>query len=94
MTRQRPDQGTFVRHRLQIATEPLVMPGEGDADGSVYTFELTGEAILVAADVQAMRITARGDRRLRFAVNEKVGLRINRDHLFLFDAGTEQRLRR
>ena len=71
----------------------LVTPGEGDADGSVYTFELTGEAILVAADVQVIGITARGDRHLRFAVNENVGLRINRDHLFRFDAGTEQRLR-
>ena len=71
----------------------LVAPGAGDADGPVYTFELTGEAILVTADVGRIRVTARGDRHMRFGIGERVGLRINRDHLFLFDAATEQRLR-
>ncbi len=71
----------------------LVTPGEGDASGPVYTFELTGEAILVTADVDHIRITARGDRHKRFGIGEPVGLRIDRKQLFLFDAKTEERLR-
>ncbi len=72
----------------------LVAPGEGDAAGPVYTFELTGEAILVTADIHRLRITARGDRHKRFGIGEKVGLTIDRAQVFLFDAKTEERLRR
>ena len=71
----------------------LVAPGEGDAAGPVYTFELTGEAILVTADVDRLRITARGDRHKRLGIGEPVGLTIDRAQVFLFDAETERRLR-
>ena len=72
----------------------LEAPERADVTGPVYTFELTGEAILVTANVQSSRITARGDRHLRLAIGEQVGMRISRDHLFLFDAKTEARMRR
>jgi multiple sugar transport system ATP-binding protein len=71
----------------------LAAPDDGDVSGTVYTFELTGEAILVTVDVMGARITARGDRHLRFPIGAPVGLRISRDHAFLFDAGLGTRIR-
>ena len=72
----------------------LAEPGQADVAGPVYTFELTGDAVLVTAAIGPTRITARGDRHLRLTMGEQVGLRISRDHLFLFDAKTEARLPR
>ena len=73
----------------------LDAPERADVTGPVYTFELTGEAILVTADVQAvpaLQPAATGTCGLPSA--EHVGMRISREHLFLFDAKTEARIRR
>ena len=56
--------------------------------------DFDGRPILVTANVQSARLTARGDRHLRLAIGEPVGMRISREHLFLFDATTEGRIRR
>jgi multiple sugar transport system ATP-binding protein len=71
----------------------VVAPGEGDFDAPVYASELTGEAVLVTVDLGGQRITAKGDRYMRRAIGEAVGLRLDRSHVYLFDAGTGRRLR-
>ncbi|WP_459617076.1 ABC transporter ATP-binding protein [Bordetella sp. 2513F-2] len=79
---------------LGIRPEDVVLApaGEGDLDGTVYMFELTGEAVLVTLDVGAVRLCVRGDRHLRYDIGQRVGLRLPREHCHLFDAATEARL--
>ncbi len=72
----------------------LTAAGEGDLDGVVYMFELTGDAVLVTLDVGGSRICVRGDRHLRYAIGERTGLKLPREHCHLFDAATEARLPR
>ena len=68
-------------------------PASADLTGPVYTFELTGEAVLVTVEVQSTRLCARADRHARHAIGETIGLKIDRSHLYLFDAATDQRIR-
>lgn len=70
----------------------LAPAGAGDLDGVVYMFELTGDAVLVTLDVGGSRLCVRGDRHLRYAIGERVGLCLPREHCHLFDAATEARL--
>lgn len=70
----------------------LAPAGAGDLDGVVYMFELTGDAVLVTLDVGGSRLCVRGDRHLRYAIGEHVGLCLPREHCHLFDAATEARL--
>ncbi len=79
---------------LGVRPEDVVLTAAGaaDLDGVVYMFELTGDAVLVTLDVGASRVCVRGDRHLRYAIGERVGLRLPREHCHLFDAATEARL--
>ena len=68
-------------------------PGQGDIDGDLYAFENTGEATLLTIQWGADRIIARGDRHLRKNQGDVVGIRLNSDHLYLFDQTSGQRVR-
>ena len=68
-------------------------PGTGLLDAPVYAFELTGEAVLITVTVAGRHLTARGDRHLRYAIGERVGIGFDRERTYLFDATTEQRIR-
>ena len=67
--------------------------GKGDFDAQVFAFENTGDSVLITVKLGDQKFTARGDRYLKRAINEHIGLQINDDHLYLFDKTTEQRLR-
>lgn len=70
----------------------LVPPDEADLHGQVYMFELTGDAVLVTVDIGSSRICVRGDRHVRHAIGDIVGLRLDPQHCHFFDARTQQRL--
>ena len=90
--------GSGTRPDVVLGVRPedvyLCEPESGDLVGKVYSFELTGEAVLVTADVGQSRICARGDRHIRYGIGQSIGLRLDRPHCHLFDAKTEQRIPR
>ena len=68
--------------------------GQGDIDVSIYAFENTGESTLLTVQWGRQRVIARGDRHLRKEQGETVGIRLDPDHLYLFDPDTGQRIPR
>ena len=71
----------------------VVPAGEGDFDVPVYAFENTGESALVTGRFNKQRVVAKGDRYLEVAEAESIGIRIDRDHVYLFDRETCERVR-
>ncbi|MFO1068071.1 MAG: ABC transporter ATP-binding protein [Geminicoccaceae bacterium] len=71
----------------------LCAPGSGDADGVVYSVEYTGGGVQVTAALGEQHLTAFGDPRRRPAIDEPIGLRLDRQRLYLFDAASGRRIR-
>jgi multiple sugar transport system ATP-binding protein len=71
----------------------VVAAGEGDFAAPVYACELTGEAVQVTVEVGGARIAAKAGRHVRKSIGEMVGLRLERAHIYLFDAASGARLR-
>jgi len=71
----------------------VLEPGAGDIDVTIYAFENTGESTLLTVQWGKQRVIARGDRHLRKEQDDVVGIRLNPDHLYLFDPDTEERIR-
>ena len=67
--------------------------GEGDIDVPVYATENTGDSVLLTVQFGQQRVTARGERHIRKNIDDMVSLRVNSQHLYLFDPDTEQRIR-
>lgn len=68
-------------------------PGEGDIDVKIYTFENTGENTLLTVQWGKQRVMVRGGRHLRKDQDDIVGISLAKDHLYLFDPDTENRIR-
>ena len=81
---------------LGVRPEDLAISesGEGSFDAAVYASELTGESVLVTVEIAGRRIAAKADRHTRLAIGETVGIRVDPDHVYLFDAATGDRLAR
>ena len=81
---------------LGVRPEDLAIsePGEGSFDAAVYASELTGESVLVTVEIAGRRIAAKADRHTRLGIGEAVGIRVDPDHVYLFDATTGDRLAR
>ena len=71
----------------------VVAPGAGNVEAAVYSFELTGESVLVTVMLAGRPFCARGDRHLRYDIGAPVGLRVDPARTYLFDASTEARIR-
>ena len=54
---------------------------------------LSGESTLLTVQWGKQRVIARGDRHLRKDQDDVVGIKLNTDHLYLFDPETEDRIR-
>ncbi len=65
---------------------------DGHATGKVYSFEMTGDAVLATIDVGKARICARGDRRLRADLGARLSFRIDPASCHLFDNETGSRI--
>lgn len=86
-----PDRDAVV---LGVRAEDVEIhqPGEGDIDLKVYAYENTGESVMLTVQFGKQRVIARGDRHLRMDMDDTVGLRLNPDHLYLFDPESETRI--
>ncbi len=71
----------------------IVDAGKGNIDVPVYATENTGESVMLTVQFGQQRAIAKGDRYLRKEIDEKVGLKFSAEHLYLFDAFTEERIR-
>jgi multiple sugar transport system ATP-binding protein len=67
--------------------------GGGDIAGPIYSVELTGENTLVTLDIGGQHIVARADRFYQNDIGNNVGVRVNKERCYLFDAGSELRIR-
>ena len=70
----------------------LTGPDNTDCSGRVYSFELTGESTLVTVKLDDDRLTIRGPKEYRVSIDEIVGVRINREKCYLFDAVSQNRV--
>ena len=88
-------EGRIERVVLGVRPEDVLItePGDGDIDVVVYALETTGENVLLTGDLGHQRVVAKGDRQLRKAIDETVGLKFIADRLYVFDPETEQRIR-
>jgi multiple sugar transport system ATP-binding protein len=79
---------------LGIRPEDLELTGPDNTDcsGRVYSFELTGESTLVTVKLDDDRLTIRGPKEYRVSIDEIVGVRINREKCYLFDAESQNRI--
>ena len=88
--------GSSTRDGVVLGVRPeclaITEPGEGHMAGSVFTTELTGEAVLVTAQVGPARVIARTDRGFAAPSGATVGLRADVRQLHLFDAESGLRL--
>ena len=66
---------------------------EGDLNVPIYSFENTGENTLLTVQLGAQRIIARGERHLRKDQGDRISIRLNPGHIYLFDAETGIRIR-
>ncbi|MBI13741.1 MAG: ABC transporter ATP-binding protein [Deltaproteobacteria bacterium] len=71
----------------------ITSPGDGIFSGQVYSFELTGESTLITLQLGQERIIVRGTKDFRVGIDEKVGIVLNSENCFLFDADTQQRMK-
>ena len=89
--------GISVQKDVVLGVRPedvrVVQPGMGLFDVTVYSFELTGESVLVTATVSGKQFSARADRHFRCAIGDSVGLAFDPARIYLFDANTEERIR-
>ena len=91
-----PELGGGTRPGVVLGVRPedvsATAAGAGLLDAPVYAFELTGESVLVTVTVAGRHLSARGDRHLRCAIGDRVGVGFDRVRTYLFDAATEQRI--
>ncbi len=79
---------------LGVRPENVSIEGRNpDFIGVVFAVEYTGSDLLIVTEVGDDRITLVGDLARRPDINEKIGLRIDREETFLFDARSETRMR-
>ena len=79
---------------LGVRSEDLVVvdAGQGDINAPIFSVELTGENTLVTVRVGKQHVIARADRFYRNEIDTPIGIKVNTEHTYLFDASTEQRV--
>ena len=79
---------------MGVRPENVSIAGDDpDLVGTVFAVEYTGSDLLIVTEVGDDRITLVGDLSRRPNIGEQVGLRIDREATFLFDAQSEARMR-
>ena len=67
--------------------------GKGRIDVRIYAFENTGEATLLTVHWGQQKVIVKGDRHLRKKQDDVVSVKLNPDHLYLFDPQSGNRIR-
>ncbi len=88
-------QGTIEKAVLGVRAEDLMLANtvSGNVCGSVFSFELTGDATLITLNCGEQRITARFGKEVRASMGEQLGFVAAPERCYLFDGQTQNRLR-
>jgi multiple sugar transport system ATP-binding protein len=71
----------------------LIEPAAADMAGPVHSVEYTGDGVLVNVKVGDALVCVATDAGRKPAFDERVGLRLDRDRWFFFDAASQDRIR-
>ncbi len=71
----------------------VVSPDNAQITGSVFSFELLGDATTVTLKLDDEFITAKAGRQFRAAMGERTGFAVKTERCYLFDGKTQDRLR-
>ncbi len=88
-------RGAVEKVVLGVRAEDLMLANTDNANvrGSVFSFELTGDATLITLQCGAQRITARSSKEFRTRIGEQLGFMAAPERSYLFDGQTQNRLR-
>ena len=71
----------------------VVATGKGSIAGSIYTTELIGDHTLVTVQTAKDKLTVKAPKDFVGKDGDTIGVEMHRDHLYVFDATTGERLR-
>jgi multiple sugar transport system ATP-binding protein len=71
----------------------VVSPDNAQISGSVFSFELLGDATTVTLKLADQFITAKAGKQFRAAMGERAGFAVKIDRCYLFDGQTQNRMR-
>jgi multiple sugar transport system ATP-binding protein len=88
-------RGNHANVVLGIRAEDLMLANTDNANvqGSVFSFELTGDATLTTLQCGSQRITARAGKEYRATIGENLGFVVSPERGYVFDGQTQNRLR-
>ncbi len=88
-------KGNLEKAVLGVRAEDLMLANTDNANvrGSVFSFELTGDATLITLNCGEQRITARFGKEVRASMGEQLGFVAAPERCYLFDGQTQNRLR-
>jgi multiple sugar transport system ATP-binding protein len=65
----------------------------GALQGKIYTTELIGDHTLVTVEIGSDKHTVKAPKDFNGKQGDAIGYSLSKDHLFIFDAATGQRVR-
>jgi hypothetical protein len=71
----------------------VVAPAKGHIKGTIYTTELIGDHTLVTVETERDKLTVKASKDFNGRQGDAIGVLMPKDHLFVFDAETGQRIR-
>jgi len=71
----------------------VVAPARGALKGKIYTTELIGDHTLVTVEAGQDKLTVKAPKDFNGKQGDAIGVALSKDHLFIFDALSGQRVR-
>ena len=71
----------------------VVAPEKGNIKGRIYTTELIGDHTLVTVETDQDKLTVKAPKDFSGQQGDAIGVSLSKDHLFIFDAQSGQRIR-
>lgn len=90
-----PVKGSIAKAILGVRPEDcsVVAPGKGALRGTIYTTELIGDHTLVTIEAATDKLTVKAPKDFGGKQGDAIGVALSKDHLFVFDADSGQRVR-
>jgi multiple sugar transport system ATP-binding protein len=90
-----PASGQIGKAILGVRPEDcsVVAPNMGALRGKIYTTELIGDHTLVTLEIGSDKHTVKAPKDFNGKQGDAIGYSLSKDHLFIFDAATGQRVR-
>jgi multiple sugar transport system ATP-binding protein len=90
-----PVAGRVTKAILGVRPEDcsVAPPSKGTLKGEIYTTELIGDHTLVTIDSGPDKLTVKAAKDFRGKQGDAIGVTLQREHLYVFDAETGQRVR-